>query len=316
MSDSRPKPAQPRATPRITAVPLRCLDCGYPMVGISPDGVCPECGLSIPRMRGHEPLDALPPALLRCMRSGLTIILAALACKVLLYLLPNLLGSEPLSRARHAVMKSSGARISPGEPVAGDLLTASLLYSVAFLLVGAFSLFGYIRFTTPENAPYIIGLRDLNRRVSRIAAIVEFAAAAVIAATLFVPGLAGFHPLANLVWFVAIATWFGAHFAHVARLARRAGHESLATLCLRIRWIVPLVLAIGFSLFMLGGSIGGWIGDRVLPTVAIVLVVVLGPGLHTFVLWRTRSLLTQAIAVKAGEDPARPNPAETDRHRA
>ena len=303
-----PSPVNPACTPE-ARVPA-CIRCDYSLEGLQVSGKCPECGLSIPHMRGHEPLDTLPPALLRRMHSGLTIILAALACKVLLHLLPSLFGSEPLSRARRAVMKFSGARISPGDPIVGDLLTASLLYSVALLLVGAFSLFGYIRFTTPENAPYIIGLRDLNRRVSRVAAFVEFSSAAVIASALFVPGLAGIHPLAYFVLFVALATWSVAHFAHVSRLARRAGHESLATLSMRTRWVVPLSLVLSMGLFMAGVALGGgWVSALMVVAFPSLLLPI---GLHVVVLWRTRSLLSRAIAAKADGGGMVARPAEVE----
>ena len=306
MSEPGHHPAASAAAPYLTGAPIRCLECRYPLAGISADGVCPECGLSIARMRGHEPLDAMPRALLVRMRSGLTIILIALFCKIVIYAAPSFLGSASLRRFRNS------GRWGPFE---GEVDAAILLYSLVSLLVATVSLIGYWQFTTPEDVPSAIAGRDLNRRVARVAAAIEYIIVAFLAGgVLFSTSEIGY-AWSGLAWFIAAVTWFGAHFAHTARLARRAGHESLATLCLRIRWIVPLFYALEFGLFMLISLVmlsssganaaptdeptGGYIFSSFIVPVLLVLSFLLGPGLHIFVLWRTRSLLTRTIAAQA-----------------
>ncbi|MBX3382468.1 MAG: hypothetical protein KF864_03060 [Phycisphaeraceae bacterium] len=301
MSEPGHHPAASAAAPYLTGAPIRCLECRYPLAGISADGVCPECGLSIARMRGHEPLDAMPRALLVRMRSGLTIILIALFCKIVIYAAPSFLGSASLRRFRNS------GRWGPFE---GEVDAAILLYSLVSLLVATVSLIGYWQFTTPEDVPSAIAGRDLNRRVARVAAAIEYIIVAFLAGgVLFSTSEIGY-AWSGLAWFIAAVTWFGAHFAHTARLARRAGHESLATLSMRTRWVVPLSLVLSMGLFMAGVALGGgWVSALMVVAFPLLLLPI---GLHVVVLWRTRSLLSRAIAAKADGGGMVARPAEVE----
>jgi len=60
-----------------------CLRCGYDLYGLTPSGVCPECGLSIAESLERRRLGLSSPSYLSTLRSGALLTMAALACFIL-----------------------------------------------------------------------------------------------------------------------------------------------------------------------------------------------------------------------------------------
>ncbi len=55
-----------------------CISCGYDLVGLGADGVCPECGHSIRKTLAAEQLASLPDGKLRSIQVGAVIVASAL----------------------------------------------------------------------------------------------------------------------------------------------------------------------------------------------------------------------------------------------
>ncbi len=115
-----------------------CRECGYPLVGLPDDGVCPECATSVEVSRRVRTLADASPGYLRRLRWGTALIV--LGGFVLIagsvagaFLLPPLLGRLVPSLATGVMLWTGAWWLTTPNPAIGD--DARLLRWVAFGLL-------------------------------------------------------------------------------------------------------------------------------------------------------------------------------------
>lgn len=266
-----PASAHPRRDTMIAVLKGRdapCLNCGYNLRGLMPDGSCPECGMAIMRSLQGARLRFSDEAYLRALHLGASAIVY----------------------------------VSLGEVVGivGMLVIAVILGGVdpallagVFLLAQMLRAAGWWAFTTPDPALTSNARGDRVRRALRVAAVTAAAASVPIFThtTLVNWGLA-----APLAWLALLAAWITQFFAsllYLRGLAARVPDQSLRDHAATSLWLLP-------SMFI-GGIVAGILGPALgcLPVIAALVLLPVTWAMYLALLWHARADLSQALRQRA-----------------
>ncbi len=223
-----------------------CARCAYNLRGLSPAGVCPECGAPVAISLEGRLLRFADRRYVRTVDLGLTILLCAIWLYVLLLVVSIVLGLFIRARQSQELAEEASRAIM-------------LLPTIAFVL-------GYWKFTTPDIGTFDSERAVNTRNIIRVAACVQLAAklgalavalavhAAAAAATTanFVSPLEPIQIGLTLVDFAAWITLFYAVLIHVRAVADRVPDMEIRARAKGFMWFLPLVFVVGFFIFGVG----------------------------------------------------------------
>jgi hypothetical protein len=219
-----------------------CLKCGYDLRGLSPSGMCPECGTPVERSRRGNLLRYSDEAYVAVLHRGVFLILAAIVVQVSLYalLLAGVFGLASASTDARAML---------------DLLAA--VAGVALTGVSLVHLYGWWLFSAPD--PAFIGndrsttARQVVRATVAVMALLTALNAAVETAEL---GTAGVPEVVAAVVGVALllvlAVKFFASMLYVRWIAPRLPDPRVDQRAKLLLWLGPLLVTVGSLAFGLG----------------------------------------------------------------
>lgn len=224
-----------------------CIKCAYPLVGLAPDGQCPECGTSIELSLREPTLANADPAYLLTLRSGLSFVLNGI-----LLLIVTTITFTVLALA----LTSTGNAVT-------------LVLEGALIIVSGIILFGYWKFTTPD--PSQVALETTRSARATIRLVV--AAQAVIAVAGFIleligtslstppaPGAPGptlnlAEILSNVLMVIGVVFWVIQFFAvmrYTRWLATRVPDFLIVKRAKGYMWFLPLIYVLGAACVGLG----------------------------------------------------------------
>jgi hypothetical protein len=96
-----------------------CIRCGYELLGLEKQSVCPECGLRVAESLERRRLGMAAPGYLSSLRHGITLSLLGLTLQIIL-------GFAALLRARPAFISNADYLVEFGEPAAALLLVVGV----------------------------------------------------------------------------------------------------------------------------------------------------------------------------------------------
>jgi len=274
-------PTAPPSLGDVLSIDLMCVHCGYNLRGLSPSGLCPECGHAIADSTRGDRLCFADPKWLARVRHGTSLKLSQVAIWFL---------GGVLAAVATAVLSKQGAIV---------VVLVGFLAELCALL-GSFSI------TTQE--PRISLQEDpvTLRRAVRV-----MASAAFLGAVLELPGqyVGGFS--ASLVAVVSVVLRFlglgaiAGEWVYLRRLARRLPDTKLVRSATAVLWAVPICTVAVVVMVLLALWVSparGAPGPSPLPAVACVIPVVLLIVLLAYVrvLSRFRKALGKAIAEASG----------------
>jgi hypothetical protein len=223
-----------------------CARCAYNLRGLSPAGVCPECGAPIAISMEGRLLRFADRHYVRNVNLGLTILLCAIWLYVFLLAVSILLGV--FIKARQS------------QELAEDVSRAiMLLPTIAFVA-------GYWKFTAPDVGSFETERAVNTRNIIRIAACVQLAAklCALVtslaihsqSAAATTPGFSSpLQPVAIALMWVDLTAWttlFYAVLIHVRTIADRVPNMEIRARAKGFMWFLPLVFIIGLFIFGVG----------------------------------------------------------------
>lgn len=123
--------ASPPTSPDATLLTsIRCIECGYDLIGLPESGVCPECGAPIVNTTRGTLLQYASPEYLAKLHKGLLIILASILVSTALGIANMVFTVLP-----QFSMLSTGGQASP--PVFMQAVNIAISITIAFaILVG------------------------------------------------------------------------------------------------------------------------------------------------------------------------------------
>jgi hypothetical protein len=220
---------------------LTCVQCGYDLRGLSPTGVCPECGTAVERSLQGTLLRFSSPDYVANLYRGLWLIVTGILVQVALV----------------AVTIFVAFSLTPtGASVASGLM---VLVSIAEFGVAAMILWGWWLFSEPD--PRYTGRDDGStaRKIVRIAVIVvAVTAIAEVFKTILVgagtpsPVVALLLGALGLLGLIAWVTQFFAAMQYLRWLAPRLPDAYTAKRARLLMWLTPLLYTVGLLLLGLG----------------------------------------------------------------
>ncbi len=238
-----------------------CVACGYPLRGLSSEGVCPECGTPVRESLQGMLLQHASRDYLRSLRVGVTIVMVGVIASIFTGILAEVGGS--VIGATGLTTRAGARSIAQATEAGLDLLTSIALF------------FGYVKLTEPD--PRFVDGREPNgaRKVVRVTAAIMIVTALVATAVAALAQLGvGTRGLAvgnagaianavaapaeivgTLAWIVGAIAWVVQFFAmmqYVRWLASRVPDFRLATWSTRYMWLLPLLFTVGCVLLGLG----------------------------------------------------------------
>jgi len=229
--------------------------CSYSLMGLPPEGNCPECGTPIAdSLRGFYLRFAAPEYIAK-VRTGLSLILNGILLMVAMFLVRFVL---PF--------------------VANYFFSASTLVWIALvqllpLIPSVIILLGYWRYTEPD--PGFVGVETPHaaRKILRVATVVSSACVLVPAAlalatmgSLYAPGVGGSAPspassvaattilmlgwLGTAVGYIAWAVQFFAAMKYTTWLAARIPDGAIEARARLYLWLLPVIFVVGILLII------------------------------------------------------------------
>jgi hypothetical protein len=244
-------PDAPPTTPTTTLdTSIHCIRCGYDLIGLPANGVCPECGTHVEDSNRGTLLQYSAPEYLEKLHQGTVYILTAIIVYVLTMLLA-ILGS--------IIFGALGATASP------------LLIVVPMGLIGFVAMigmaYGWWRFSEPDPKYAGVDKGDKPRQVLRIALITMVvlvtittpismfnampaqAAPAPTGAGATTQAATGFLELVlSFIQFVAYATWYFASMMYVQWIGARIPSDNVVRRARTLMWAGPLLMTVGACL--------------------------------------------------------------------
>ena len=233
-----------RYTPAMSVIErtTNCFICSYDLIGLSPEGVCPECGSPISRsLAGNQLINASPDYLVKLHR-GVFLVQAAIIVQLL------------IGFASFGVVLATGA----GAALAGASTSVRMILALASIPVSVMTLLGWWWFSEPD--PGFVGTArgGNSRRIVRVTVIVQAAITGVSVPLSFLAP-----PGSGMIWdvltfvFGAFATiaWgvqFFAAMLYLRWLAPRIPNEKVYNRAKTLMWLGPVLMTVGILLLLLG----------------------------------------------------------------
>lgn len=231
--------------PPVVQYDCACARCAYNLRGLSPTGVCPECGAAVAVSLQGRLLRFAARAYVRSLDIGLTILLCAIWVYVLLLAVSIFLGMY---------LRGSQSR------------ELALVVSLAVMLLPALAfVIGYWKFTTPDEAD--AAAPPVNARsIIRVAVCIQLAAklarvaiALAIEAQVAAATTGGFvsplEPIALVLRWIDIAafvTLFYAVLVHARAIADRVPDVEIRARAKGFMWFLPVIFVGGYFFFGIG----------------------------------------------------------------
>jgi hypothetical protein len=246
MSPAAPSPP----TETISSSPLntsvRCIQCVYNLLGLSEDGVCPECGTPIVNSTRGTMLAFSSPDYTKKLHDGVFTIQAAIIAWVLVFMASMLIG-----------ILAGGRSAGPG----WMFTTVSLVISIVLWVV---SLYGWWRFSEPDPQYAGKDVGDSPRRFIRITAVIRVAIALAALPLSFLGtgsamGAQSSSSLAvvigmgvGFVNLVVMLIWFIASMLYIKWLGARLPSHRIVKRAKLLLWLCPVLSVFGIVLLGLG----------------------------------------------------------------
>ncbi len=247
-------PAAPPTTPTTLDTSVHCIRCGYDLVGLPINGVCPECGTFVEDSRRGTLLEHSAPEYLEKLHRGVFIILAAIVAYFILFIgtivgsvISGVLGSGGLAIAFVVVMAIVGLGASiavvfgwwlfsaPDPKYAGvdkgdkprQILRASLIAVAVLIAVGTpISLWNLVN-TAPTTTP--TGMPTTTQTATTLIELVL-----------------------NLVQLAAYATWYFTSMMYVKWIGARIPNLKVVDRSKLLMWLGPVLMTVGACVLMIG----------------------------------------------------------------
>lgn len=234
-------PRDAAAAERLASEDVPCLRCGYNLRGLTPQGVCPECGTPIARaLRGNLLIYSAPEYVAKLHHGLLCILLAII----------TLLGGGFLLFATMLCIEIGFPEL---QWLSSVLANVAILGSVGLSVL---SLVGWWLFSTPDQAIVGRDTGDTPRKLLRIAVVLTAVVLMIDAVgTLMMYQYVGFAVLEIIGRLIGWAAWLVQVFAsllYVQWLANRLPNQKIAYLAGTYLWLLPLVYVLGFCVFFIG----------------------------------------------------------------
>jgi hypothetical protein len=229
-----------------------CLNCGYNLRGLVPEGSCPECGALIVRSLQGNLLQFSNPAYLASLHRGVVLVLCAALAHATIT--PVAIGS------------AFAFAFTPPALLLVGMTTVSLVSSLL-------SLAGWWMFTTPDPGIMDGDKGDRPRQIARACVAMQAVTTLAMAAIEHIPFGVGVQPLVNVVMVFGGALTIAGFFAsmyYIRWLAPRVPDKSLRDTAARYLWLLPLIAVLG-ACVLLGPLIASILYLLVLNQVRIAL---------------------------------------------
>jgi len=239
--DRQDAPRDPH-TPGRVETPIRCITCGYNLLGLDEAAVCPECATPVQDSTEGTLLGHSAPEYIHTLHHGALYVLLAVVIGVFLAL-----GSVLVI----AAITASGAS-APWMVSAAEVLQQ--LGAIALNLLG---LYGWWKLTTPDPS-YTgrdtgDGARGILRSVVAALAIFAIISAPFNIIVVAQPGILGQGLSASLlvVALLSVASFFlylvqfFASLHYIAWLGRRVPDPEIVARAYRYRWLLPMIFFLG-----------------------------------------------------------------------
>ena len=242
-------------------VDLQCVSCGYNLRGLSPDRMCPECGVPVGRSRYGNLLQYSNPDWIEQLASGMKWLVAGIVLSLSAVIVAILLVM---------IFRSLVATRRTGRPT----------LTLVRLLISVVNLIGCWKLTTPDPAATVEGITA--RQLVRVLLI------GGLAAGLVNDGLQTIHPL--VAWGVSlVAAVMGdaehfAAFTYARQLASRIPDLTLASSTKVVMWGLGICNVFGTVEMLIAGPTGTPAG----PFASGVFDCGLGIGMLVFGIWSLR----------------------------
>lgn len=230
MTDASSVPASNLPADRLT-VPTACIRCSYNLVGLSPQGVCPECGTSVEDSTRGFFLRYSAPEYIQQLRKGLALVLNAILLMIVLAVASIFVMSVlPPSGVNHIVVEWAG------------------------LIPAAMSVLGYWMYTQPDPK-FVGGEQPLAARSTLRAAVVVNGVLTLFGAVLSLFSFVGADTVSGALRLLGMVVWLVQFFSmmkYTAWVATRLPDAVIQKKSLRYRWLLPVIFLLGMPLFFLG----------------------------------------------------------------
>jgi hypothetical protein len=224
-----------------------CLRCGYDLIGLRVDGVCPECGTPVARSLLGDMLRFSSGEYLRTMHQGVFLILASIVLDLVM-----IIGGVAVG------LVLTAARMGrPGTAVSGVGMV-DLAGSGLSLVSAAMSLGGWWLLSAPDPRSMAMEKGQQARRLIRTMVVISAGATLVTTALTLsnkVASPAGGTPvwsamaivilLAGVASFVAWVVKFFAAMAYLRWLSPRIPNEGIFNRARTMMWLGPVLMTVG-----------------------------------------------------------------------
>lgn len=222
-----------------------CVRCGYSLLGLKCEGLCPECGTELALSLREPTLAASAPEYKATVRRGLSLVLNAI-----LLMIVFCIASVPLSLV-----------------MANPALFSGWLFQVISLAITSMMLWGYWLYTEPDPSQVAVEAQNAARRIVRVSVIVQAASSVASLALVIVEppvatqrgvptGVALVAGLVNLLWMAAFAVQFFATMKYTRWLAGRVPDRLIVRRSRLYMWLLPILTFPGCFAFLIGPLVG------------------------------------------------------------
>ncbi|MEL7474392.1 MAG: hypothetical protein AAGK04_13825 [Planctomycetota bacterium] len=242
----------PTATGTVAIEDAVCFGCGYRLVGLDPDGQCPECGFSVDRSLRGELLVNASPRYVTGVHRGVTTVFFGLVMSLLTNAAMIVFAVAVFIIAIAQAQGNQG-----GLPFSPALL--QVLPTALGVLVALVMLFGWWLASAPD--PGYTGRHDGSKarrwlRVSvcvlAVAQILNLLMTTVMSGGVMSFGFLGLSMLVGFVALMAWGVWFFASMQYVRWMAPRIPDPAIGRAAKRNMWLLPLLYIPGSIVLLLG----------------------------------------------------------------
>ncbi len=235
------EPNPPAGTGSPVPEDAACIACGYALLGLPPDGVCPECGVPVRRSLLGDQLAFSAPAYLATLHKGVFLILTAIIVQLLLVFGGIFVG----------FMVAGAGSGAPGQ-------WFQIATTIGGLAVSITLLYGWWLFSEPDPRSRDAGGAQ-SRRLIRIVLSIQ-AVVTLVQIPMSFTGVQGnatsaffFLSLAlGLIGFVAWVVQYFASMLYLQWLAPRLPSARVFKRAKLLLWLGPVLYTVGLILLGLG----------------------------------------------------------------